>query len=250
MPGQCNQWAAPDLILSGNFAMVSVLSTDRSRPMNAPVDEPRLSSLQQSQSMQGDTSHMGCAEGGCLGNEFSAGDWPAFIGLPRWLQGELRSDHAGEYGAVMIYRGILAVSRDGRARQFAERHLITEERHLKLMEEIVPAVSRTRLLPLWRVMGWLTGALPALFGREAVFATIEAVETFVDHHYEQQIVRLGEQGEGGMLRQTLLDCQADEVSHRDEAAQLASRQRNPVMRFWCAVVGAGSAAAVVAAKRI
>ena len=88
------------------------------------------------------------------------------------------------------------------------------------MEEIVPPANRTRLLPLWHVMGWLTGALPALFGRKAIFATIEAVETFVDRHYAQQIVRLGNAGDEGMLRQTLLDCQADEVNHRDEAAEL------------------------------
>ena len=176
--------------------------------------------------------------------------WPAFSGLPRWLQQELRSDHAGEFGAVMIYRGILAVSRDTSVREFADSHLRTEQEHLALMEEIVPAAGRTRLLPLWHVMGWLTGALPALLGRQAVFATIEAVETFVDHHYEQQIVRLTPEGEYGPLRQVLVDCQADEVSHRDEAASLALPKRNVILRLWCAVVGSGSAAAVVAAKRI
>jgi len=184
----------------------------------------------------------------------AAGDaarvWPAFSGLPRWLQQELRSDHAGEFGAVMIYRGILAISRDACVREFAASHLRTEQKHLAQMEEIVPAASRTRLLPLWRVMGWLTGAFPALFGRQAVFATIEAVETFVDHHYDQQIVRLTPDGEHGPLRQVLVDCQADEVSHRDEAASLALPQRNVILRLWCAVVGSGSAAAVVAAKRI
>ena len=176
--------------------------------------------------------------------------WPAFNGLPRWLQQELRSDHAGEFGAVMIYRGILAVSRDVSVREFATSHLRTEQKHLALMEEIVPSAGRTRLLPLWRVMGWLTGALPALFGRQAVFATIEAVETFVDHHYEQQIVRLTPEGGHGPLRQVLVDCQADEISHRDEAASLALPKRNVLLRLWCAVVGSGSAAAVVAAKRI
>lgn len=175
---------------------------------------------------------------------------PAFADLPRWLQQELRSDHAGEFGAVMIYHGVLAISRDESARQFAERHLGTEQKHLQLMEEIIPHNHRTRLLPLWRVMGWLTGAIPALFGRQAVFATIEAIETFVDHHYEQQIVRLDPQGEFAPLRQTLVDCQADEVSHRDEAASLALPQRNVILRLWCGVVGSGSAAAVVAAKRI
>jgi len=176
--------------------------------------------------------------------------WPAFSGLPRWLQQELRSDHAGEFGAVLIYRGILAVSQDESVREFAASHLSTEQKHLALMEEIVPAAGRTRLLPLWRVMGWLTGALPALFGRQAVFATIEAVETFVDHHYQQQIVRLTPEGEFGALRQALVDSQADEVSHRDEAASLALPQRNLMLRLWCAVVGLGSAAAVAVAKRV
>ena len=176
--------------------------------------------------------------------------WPAFSGLPRWLQQELRSDHAGEFGAVMIYRGILAISRDASVREFAASHLRTEQKHLTLMEEIVPLAGRTRLLPLWRVMGWLTGALPALFGRQAVFTTIEAVETFVDHHYQQQIVRLMPEGEHGPLRQVLVDCQADEVSHRDEAASLAVPKRGVILRLWCAVMGSGSAAAVVAAKRV
>ena len=229
---------------------------DRSYLMNAPLDEPVISPLPQSHHPLDATSQDNLVEGSPLGTVSSSrcheagGQWPAFSGMPRWLRQELRSDHAGEYGAVMIYRGILAISRDSQARQFAERHLVTEARHLNLMEAIVPVAHRTRLLPLWHVMGWLTGALPALFGRGAIFATIEAVETFVDHHYAQQIVRLGNLGEEGVLRQTLLDCQADEVSHRDEAAKLGSRHKNPLLRFWCAIVGAGSATAVVAAKRI
>lgn len=176
--------------------------------------------------------------------------WPPFAAMPLWLQQELRSDHAGEYGAVMIYRGMLAVSRDASVRQFAEQHLLTEQKHLALMDTIIPASGRTRLLPVWRVMGWLTGALPALFGRQAAFATIEAVETFVDHHYQQQITRLDAEGDYGSLRQSLVDCQADEVSHRNEATQLASPDRSLLLRLWCAIVGSGSVAAVVAAKRI
>ena len=173
-----------------------------------------------------------------------------FSSLPGWLQQELRSDHAGEVGAVMIYRGVLAISRDSSMKQFAKAHLRTEQKHLKLMEDIVPVAGRTRLLPVWRLMGWLTGALPAFFSPRAVFATIEAVETFVDHHYEQQITRLDPQGTHSVLRQVLVDCQADEVSHRDEAAQLATVTRGPFLRLWCAIVSAGSAAAVLAAKRI
>jgi ubiquinone biosynthesis monooxygenase Coq7 len=212
-------------------------SADGMASATQPADVPNL-------------PYVAAASGSSIVVEGSGTAWPAFASLPRWLQQELRSDHAGEFGAVMIYHGVLAVSRDESARQFAERHLVTEQKHLELMEEIIPHNHRTRLLPIWRMMGWLTGAIPALFGRQAVFATIEAVETFVDHHYQQQIVRLDPDGEFGLLRQTLVGCQADEVSHRDEAARLALPKRGAFMRLWCAIVGYGSAAAVVAAKRV
>ncbi len=51
--------------------------------------------------------------------------------LPAWLLGELRSDQAGETGAVAIYRGILWVSKDASIRRFAEHHLLTEQDHLQ-----------------------------------------------------------------------------------------------------------------------
>ena len=50
--------------------------------------------------------------------------------LSDWLEGELRSDHAGETGAVWIYKGVLAARPQQSLRQFCERHLQTEEQHL------------------------------------------------------------------------------------------------------------------------
>lgn len=168
---------------------------------------------------------------------------------PAWLVGDLRSDHAGETGAVAIYRGILAVSRDADIRSFAETHLETEQRHLDLMEEALPARDRSMFLPLWRVAGFITGALPALFGRDAVFATIDAVETFVDHHYAEQVERLSQEGIHADLRDLLERCRLEEIDHRDEARQSASRPYGHLIRIWRWLVGAGSAAAVALARR-
>ena len=140
--------------------------------------------------------------------------------LPPWLVAELRSDHAGEAGAVMIYRGILAISRDAGVRAFAARHMATEQGHLDLIEAVLPIRMRSRLLPAWRLAGWLTGALPALFGPRVVYATIDAVETFVDHHYQQQIDRLDAEGRLPDLRAMLVRCQEEELHHRDEARGL------------------------------
>jgi ubiquinone biosynthesis monooxygenase Coq7 len=171
--------------------------------------------------------------------------------LPDWLVAELRSDHAGEAGAVMIYRGILAISRDAAVRDFAARHMATEQGHLDLIEGVLPPARRSRLLPAWRIAGWLTGALPALFGPRAVFATIDAVETFVDHHYQQQIDRLDAERRLPSLRALLARCQEEEVHHRDEARGLGQgRAPGAVLRLWAGLVGAGSAAAVAAAKRV
>ncbi len=178
--------------------------------------------------------------------------------LPRPLLHELRTNHAGETGAVMIYRGILAVSRDPALREFARHHLETEQRHLALVEQVTPARWRSRLLPLWRLSGWLTGALPACFGPRAVYATIESVETFVDRHYAAQVElidRLQQQPTGSALpsqpradlqalRSLLVECQADEVAHRDDAAARWSGRPGAVLAVWRRVVAQGSQAAV------
>ncbi len=170
-------------------------------------------------------------------------------GFPDWLVRDLRSDHAGETGAVAIYRGILAVSRDSAVRDFAQAHMATERRHLELMDASLSPKGRSVFLPIWRVAGFLTGALPALFGREAVFATIDAVETFVDHHYAEQIERLDREGIEPALRDMLEACRQDEVDHRDEARDAAARPATLMLRLWCRLVVGGSAAAVALARR-
>jgi len=171
--------------------------------------------------------------------------------LPGWVLADLRTDHAGEVGAVCIYQGVLQFARDPALRAFAEHHLIAEKKHLQLITAWLPPAQYSRLLPLWRLSGFLTGALPALFGSKAVYATIEAVETFVNHHYEDQIRALASQPDLNNLRQTLLSCQADEVAHRDEAAVArGTDQLGLVLRIWCATVGAGSKAAVALIRYI
>jgi 3-demethoxyubiquinol 3-hydroxylase len=169
------------------------------------------------------------------------------------LWAELRSDQAGETGAVAIYRAILAISRDPEVREFASRHLATEQEHLRLINTWLPPARRSRLLPVWRLAGWMTGALPALAGRRAIYQTIAAVETFVDHHYAEQLLMIDALPADATrleLRALLAACRADEVEHRDEAHQLSNGSSSLMARAWAAVVGAGSAAGVMLARRI
>jgi ubiquinone biosynthesis monooxygenase Coq7 len=165
----------------------------------------------------------------------------------------LRSDHAGETGAVYIYKGIVAIAQwrgDEEMLSFAKAHGATEAEHLKLVEAWLPASQRSWLLGPWRLAGWLTGALPALFGRHAVYRTIAAVETFVDQHYQYQIDHLMALGGPEGLLPLLIRCQTDEQHHRDEASALAGNTFSGMLRAWCWTVGFGSAAAVVLARRL
>jgi demethoxyubiquinone hydroxylase (CLK1/Coq7/Cat5 family) len=175
---------------------------------------------------------------------------PVARAYPRWLERELRSNHAGEAGAVAIYRGILAVSRCSEVRRFAARHLKTESRHLAVLGELLPAGQRSRLLPIWIAAGFLAGALPAIFGRRAIYATIEAVETFVDSHYRQQVDRLDGDGCWVQVREILESCRQDELSHRDEARQLGDGGRGMALRVWLRAIAIGSAAGVALARRV
>jgi len=173
---------------------------------------------------------------------------------PKWLEGDLRTDHAGETGAVWIYKGILSVSKDRRVRAFAQSHLQTELKHLHDIEGILEPRLRSRLLPLWRFAGFITGALPSLFGANAVFRTIEAVETFVDTHYSEQILRLSPVEDLdknlAIVRAILLDCRADEIAHRDEARFSARGSASKIIRFWCTLVSQGSQIAVACARQV
>jgi ubiquinone biosynthesis monooxygenase Coq7 len=128
--------------------------------------------------------------------------------------------------------------------------MATEQGHLDLLDSLLPFGQRSSLLPVWRVAGWLTGFLPTLAGNHAIYATIDAVETFVDHHYEEQIRKLPLDGQGGALRAALCICQQDEVHHRDEARALHPPARTGLLRLWVWAVGAGSKAAVSAARRL
>ena len=106
----------------------------------------------------------------------------------------IRVDHAGEYGAVRIYDGQLAVMRHGRARDEIRRMAEHEARHLASFNELVRTgrVRPTLLQPLWHMAGYALGMATALLGEEAAMACTVAVEEVIDEHYQDQAERLGD----------------------------------------------------------
>ena len=171
--------------------------------------------------------------------------------MNKLLESFLRSDHAGEVGAVYIYKGILSIAKDPALVEFSKRHLETEKEHLRKIEEVLPASKRSKLVGIWKVAGYLLGFLPSLFGPRIVFATIEAVESFVEDHYEEQLKYLRAQDDPDQALINLLQsCQDDEIEHKNESAIKKRSTPGFLLNFWMKIVGWGSSSAVKVAKII
>ena len=161
----------------------------------------------------------------------------------------IRVDQAGEYGAVRIYAGQIAVlGRDRSApviREMAEQ----EHRHLERFSQLVAqrGVRPTALEPLWHVAGFALGAAGALLGREAAMACTEAVETVIDEHYAAQAARLGD--DEGDLRSLIEESRADEIHHRD-VARAHDAARAPAHGLLGTAVRAGTRAAIWLSERV
>lgn len=171
------------------------------------------------------------------------------MNFPSYLIPFLRTNHAGETGAVCIYKAILLISKDIEVVNFAEKHLKTETEHLLLIERILEKRHRSKLILLWKVAGSLTGFIPSLFGKKTIFATIYFVESFVENHYQEQINMLDSSQKNRQIKNLLITLQNDEISHKEEAI-FEAKKFNKLQIFWGKFVEIGSSLAVKISMKI
>lgn len=155
----------------------------------------------------------------------------------------IRVDHAGEFGAVRIYEGQLAVLPPGPARDAVQEMAAQEQEHLATFNALIAdrGVRPTALSPLWHVAGYAFGAWTARMGPRAAMACTVAVEEVIDAHYREQAERLG--NDEADLKGVIEKFRADELAHRDTALDHEAEQAAgyPVLS---ALVKAGSRAAI------
>jgi 3-demethoxyubiquinol 3-hydroxylase len=151
---------------------------------------------------------------------------PAQPGVARAsdVEAMIRVDHAGEYGAVRIYEGQLAVlGKTSKLSGAIQRMAEQEQQHLAAFDTLVNErrVRPTALEPVWRVAGFALGAATALMGEKAAMACTAAVEEVIDQHYAAQVARLDHDPK---LQQAIASFRADEAAHRDEALSNGAEQ--------------------------
>jgi 3-demethoxyubiquinol 3-hydroxylase len=177
---------------------------------------------------------------------------PAAPGSTADIESMIRVDHAGEYGAVRIYQGQLAVLK---RRKGAERSVETiehmaeqEQRHLKAFDRLINErkVRPTALEPVWRIAGFALGAATAAMGEKAAFACTAAVEEVIDEHYASQIAALEDDP---ALKGQIEDFRADEAAHRETALKEGAEQA-PGYKLLSETIKAGCRVAIKLSEKI
>jgi 3-demethoxyubiquinol 3-hydroxylase len=157
----------------------------------------------------------------------------------------MKVDHAGEHGAICIYRAQRWFAR-WRAPDMVEElsgFLAHEQRHRSLfgIELERRGRRRCRSYHMCGLGGFVLGAVTGLLGRHAIAATTVAIETVVLRHMREQVAEL--EASDGAAAATLRAVIADEQQHHDLSHRRLARRG-----FWPKVINpvlAGSTEAVI-----
>ena len=106
------------------------------------------------------------------------------IKFEKTLKKMVRVDHAGEFGAIKIYK----------AQQILLSEPITEMldheiEHLKMFTDFSKEhkINPSIMLFIWSPLGSITGYVSALFGMQAAMAITVAIEEEIEQHYQNQL---------------------------------------------------------------
>ncbi|MES1201837.1 MAG: demethoxyubiquinone hydroxylase family protein [Pseudomonadota bacterium] len=181
------------------------------------------------------------------------------IGMPgedaaaRRLAEMIRVDHAGEFGAVQIYRGQQAVfgksPRKSHAASLIAHMEAGEQEHLKTFDRLIAerGVRPTIMAPFWRVAGFGLGAATALMGEKAAHACTEAVEEVIEQHYARQSEELASSDPD--LKRTIDRFRAEEIAHKETAIEQGA-QDAPGYVVLSTLIKFGCRAAIAISEKI
>ena len=170
---------------------------------------------------------------------------------PKNMVGWMRSNHAGETGAVWIYLGAKCIFWNKKIKVMSKEHYQTEKNHLIIMNHLLSNKSKSKLLILWRILGFSLGFISALLGYRFFCVTIQSVESFVEQHYREQIEFLYKKSISFDLLKVLEMCCDEEVEHQNDAKMQKGLDKNSFFEnMWSNLIGSGSNVAVNVSKLI
>jgi 3-demethoxyubiquinol 3-hydroxylase len=133
----------------------------------------------------------------------------------------LRVDHAGECGAIRIYRSQISIARRLHPACVAalEEMLSHELQHFQTFDNLlkVRGVRPCYALPFWMVGGWVLGTFTALLGERAIWVCTAAIENTVNAHLDHQVAVLSANDSAALA--AVESIRRDEAAHEDHAVR-------------------------------
>ncbi len=129
----------------------------------------------------------------------------------------IRVNHAGEFGAKVIYAGQMAalkLKKDHKTLKIVEHMKEQENVHFDYFDAEIrkKKIRPTVMQPVWRIGGFALGFFTALLDKRAAMACTTAVEEVIDEHYKSQLNTLEKEEE---LKIKIEKFRTEELEHRD-----------------------------------
>jgi ubiquinone biosynthesis monooxygenase Coq7 len=168
----------------------------------------------------------------------------------RVTQQILKVNHAGEHGAIAIYRAQIAqlADREPELAAWLRETLAHEIRHRESFKSVMAerAVSPCGALAVWSIGGSVLGRSMALFGPFGVLICTAAVERTVHRHLQEQVAFLS--GYDDALANLILEIQKEENEHL-EYAEARHDPEGHLARMLSAFVAGATALLILASTQ-
>ena len=135
-------------------------------------------------------------------------------------------NHAGEFGAINIYRAQIAVCKLFNPNMVPKLQgfLEDEKKHLAIFWNEMQRRNSIRCKSYWLcgVGGWLMGFVSALLGTKGIMACTWAVESVVAEHLKSQLAYLKQRDDQPAFNAVSAILE-DEEHHRDTGSELGGK---------------------------
>lgn len=162
----------------------------------------------------------------------------------------LRVDHAGECGAIRIYRSQIAVAKVFHPQCVGalEEMLEHELRHFQTFDALLKrrGIRTCHALPLWIAGGLMLGSFTALLGERAIWVCTAAIENTVNEHLDHQVAVLAESDLEAL--NAVESIRRDEEAHENHAVNQGGEGRGFYRPLRLLVKGATSFAIWLSTK--
>jgi 3-demethoxyubiquinol 3-hydroxylase len=130
----------------------------------------------------------------------------------------LKVNHAGEFGAINIYRSQILVSKliMKDLVPLLESFMEDEKRHLEIFWKEIRSRNGIKCKSFWLcgIGGYFLGFVSSLLGRKGIMACTWAVESVVINHLKEQLLYLQSKSDNAAY-EAVNAILEDEINHRD-----------------------------------